>query len=132
MQKISFNTYGHRNIRATHKNTIEFTKEKELSIKGDCILGVNADFDLKKIKGFIKDKKKLKLKIIVDDVSDELEFVPNQNFNDNKEMVLRLGEFKSERTLGIRAEKAAKHIKRQIVEKMKEHRKKMVVVIRKV
>ncbi len=124
---ISFNAYGHGNIKGTHKNTIEFTKEKKLTPKGDCILGVNADFDLKKVKGFIKNKSKLKIKISVETISDEFECIPNQKFNDNKEMVFRLGEFASERTLGLRASKACKHIKKEIVEKMKERGKRMVV-----
>ena len=34
---------GHPNIRATHKTTLEVTKEKELSPRGDCIIGICAD-----------------------------------------------------------------------------------------
>ena len=60
---ISFNAYGHENVKATHKNTIEFTKEKELTPQGDCILGVNSDFDFKKIAEFIKGKSKISVKI---------------------------------------------------------------------
>ena len=41
---ITFKAYGHENIRATHNRTIEFTKHKELSVRGDCIIGVNSDF----------------------------------------------------------------------------------------
>ncbi len=125
---ISFNACGHPNIRASHKNTIEFTKEKELSVKGDCILGVDSDFDLKKIKEYIKGKNKLKIKVTVEGISGEFECIPNQKFNDEKEMVFRLGEFASERTLGLRCSKAAKHINRGIVEKMKEGKRMKVVI----
>jgi hypothetical protein len=31
---------GHENILATHKTTLEFTKDKRLSKKGDCIVAV--------------------------------------------------------------------------------------------
>lgn len=126
---IKFNCYGHENIKAKHKNTLEFTKEKELTPQGDCILGVNADFDLGQVREFIKGKEKAIVKITVDDISDSFEFIPNPKFNDNKEMVFRLGEFASERTLGLRVSKACKHIKREIAEKMKEPGKKMEVVI---
>ncbi len=44
-------------------------------------------------------------------------------------MVFRLGEFASERTLGLRATKACRHIKREIAEKMKKPGKKMKVFI---
>ncbi len=117
---ITFNAFGHKNIKAAHKNTIEFTKDSHLTPQGDCILGINSDFNLKEIKDFIKGKTKLKLKIKAGNISDELEFIPNPKFNDSKELVIRLGEFQSERTLGTRATKAAKHIKRALVEKLKQ------------
>jgi len=126
---ISFNAYGHPNIRASHKNTIEFTREKELSVKGDCILGVDSDFDTGEIAEFVKDKAKIRVKITVDGISDEFECMPNKKFSDNKEMVFRLGEFASERTLGLRCSKAAKHIKREIAGKMKIEGKRMRVAI---
>jgi len=50
----SFNCCGHENITARHKNTFEFTKDEELSLNGDCIIGVNADFSLPSLKSFIK------------------------------------------------------------------------------
>jgi len=126
---VRFNCYGHENIKATHKNTLEFTKEKKLTPQGDCILGVDSDFDLDEIREFIMGKEKATVKITVDGISDRFEFIPNPKFNDDKEMVFRLGEFASERTLGLRASKACKHIKREIAGKMKEPGKKMEVII---
>ena len=41
-----FNAYGHPNILGTHKTTFEFTKDNELTLNGDCIVGVKADFEL--------------------------------------------------------------------------------------
>ena len=52
-----FSAYGHENILGTNKKTFEFTKDRDLSLKGDCIVGVNADFDLEKLKEFIKQNK---------------------------------------------------------------------------
>ena len=34
---------GHENILGTHKTTLEFTKDKHLTKKGDCIVAVAAD-----------------------------------------------------------------------------------------
>jgi len=34
--------YGHGKIRATHPNTLEITKEGELTERGDCIIAVNS------------------------------------------------------------------------------------------
>ena len=127
---ISFNAYGHKNLLASHKNTLEFTKDKDLSKNGDCILGVNSDFELSSIKEFIKGKEKIKVEIEVNGISDSFECNVNPKFNDEEEIVFRLGEFSSERTLGLRSTKAAKHINREIVEKMKEDGKKMKVILR--
>ena len=52
--KYSFHAFGHKNLLGTHKNTLEFTKDKNLTLKGDCIVGVNADFDAGELKNFIK------------------------------------------------------------------------------
>jgi len=125
---ISFNTYGHPNILASHKNTVEFTKDKELSLNGDCILGVNSDFDLEELKKFIRGKAKIKVDIEVDDVKDSFECNVNPKFDDSEEIVFRLGEFDSSRTLGLRSTKAAKHINREIVEKMKNNGKMKVTI----
>jgi hypothetical protein len=34
---------GHPHIRGTHPSTFEVTKEEEISLQGDCIIGVGAD-----------------------------------------------------------------------------------------
>lgn len=47
---MQFHITGHENILSTHKNTFEFTKDKHLTKSGTCIVGVNADFELEKIK----------------------------------------------------------------------------------
>ncbi|MGI0069069.1 MAG: DUF371 domain-containing protein, partial [Nitrosopumilaceae archaeon] len=35
--------YGHENIRSLHPKTIEITTESNLTVNGDCIIGVRAD-----------------------------------------------------------------------------------------
>ena len=35
--------YGHENIRSLHQKTIEITTESNLTLSGDCIIGVNAN-----------------------------------------------------------------------------------------
>ena len=34
---------GHKNVLSLHKSTFEITKDKELSLSGDCIIGVDID-----------------------------------------------------------------------------------------
>ncbi|MBS3113987.1 DUF371 domain-containing protein [Candidatus Woesearchaeota archaeon] len=128
-----FNAYGHPNILATHKTTLEFTKDKEVSLKGDCIVAVKADFDLIKIKEFIKDSKnnRIIIKIASEDkkyqetVSAEL----NPSFNSSKELVIRKTNFVSERTFAIRANKAAFDLDRHLISFLKEKKNRIGVII---
>jgi len=125
---IRFSACGHPNLLGTHKTTLEFTKDKELTKNGSCIIGVNSDFNLSEIKKLDKDN--IKIIIKVDELRDEISCTQNREFNSENEIVIRLGEFKSERTLGTRADKAAKHINRKIIEKLKNPEQKMIVEIR--
>ncbi len=125
----SFIAYGHPNISARHKNTFEFTKDKEVTKAGDCIIGVNADFELESIRKFIKNKEKIRIIIKVDGISDEIDCKVNKEFNDNNEIVVRRSEFSSERTLGIRSEKACIDLNKELVEKLKHGETKISITL---
>lgn len=109
--------YGHENILAKHKNTIEFTKDKNLSLKGDCILGINSDFD--KIMKYVCNFDKIIVKISCSGLEDSFTCEVNKDFDDENEIVFRKSDYKSNRTLGIRCDKGAKDINRKIVDHMK-------------
>ena len=64
-----FYAFGHPNIQATHKTTLEFTKDEYVSLRGDCIIGIDADFDLKSLKKFIKTFKNNKVTITIKTIS---------------------------------------------------------------
>ena len=126
---MRFYAYGHENITSTHKNTLEITKDKDISKAADCIIGVNSDFDAEKIAEFIKSKEKLKIKIKAGEIDDEVNCLPNPEFCDKKEIVVRIGEFCSKRTLGTRADKPARQLKRELVEKLKKPGQKVEIEI---
>ncbi|MFO7711177.1 MAG: DUF371 domain-containing protein [Candidatus Woesearchaeota archaeon] len=112
--KISFFCRGHPNLLGAHRNTIEFTKDKELTLKGDCIVGVDADFSfdlLKPVLGW----KRFRMTIKAGGLVDELEAEVNPGFSSEHEVVIRKTGFLSERTLGINANKAAKDIDRKLI-----------------
>lgn len=121
----SFSAYGHKNILSTHKTTIEFTKDKELTTKGNCIVGVNSNFKLNSLKNFIKKNKdkKIELRIKVDKIEDTITGYLNPSFNDNKEMVIRKSDFISKRTLIIKANKAAFDLNKKLINKLKQENK---------
>ena len=132
--QYTFHAYGHPNILATHKTTLEFTKDSELSPKGDCIVGVKADFELSEIKDFIRKAKNNKIKIIIETenkkIIDLIEAELNPNFNDNNEIVIRKTDFASERTLAYRSNKAAFALKMALIDFLKEKRNKITVILK--
>ncbi len=98
-----------------HGNTLEFTKDLELTKNGDCIIGVNSDF---KVTKEIINAKKIKISIHCDGLTDSLISEVNSSFDDSHEIVIRKTGFLSKRTLGINASKAAIDIDRRIIKKL--------------
>ena len=120
--KYTFTAHGHPNILATHKTTLEITKDSELTKNGDCIVAVRADFSLQQLQrivGSCGDGGKISLLIESAGMNEELTAVVNKDFSSESEIVLRKGIFLSERTLGIHVDKAAADIGRKLVEKLK-------------
>ena len=134
-----FKAYGHPNILGTHKATLEFTKDDALSLKGDCIVGVKADFKLNKLKEFIKASSNKKVTITIQAISkdkkhqkikEEVSAELNANFNDSKEFVIRKTNFVSERTFAISSNKAALGLNRDLIQFLKEKSSKIGVIIK--
>ncbi|MBI2652952.1 DUF371 domain-containing protein [Candidatus Woesearchaeota archaeon] len=134
-----FNAYGHPNILGTHKTTLEFTKDDELSLRGDCIAGVNADFSLPLLKKFIKSlKNKQDIMITIQTISKPTKIKEtiyaklNPEFNSNKEFVIRKTDFVSERTFAIRADKAAFELNKQLIDFLKDKNSKISIILNKI
>ena len=127
-----FHAYGHPNILATHKTTLEFTKDEDLTKNGNCIIGIKADFELGKLKNFIK-KSNNRIMIIIEapdkKIKEKIAAELNPNFNDNNEIVIRKADFLSGRTLGIRADKAAFELNRNLIRYLKGKKNKILVII---
>jgi len=112
-----FSVKGHENISSRHKNTFEITKEKEVTPRGDCIVGVKADYSLNELKKF---KGKVRITIQAGNLKEEIRAEVNDNFDDNKELVVRKSDFLDKRTFGTRADKAAADFSRMLVERLKD------------
>ncbi|MDO8480245.1 MAG: DUF371 domain-containing protein [Nanoarchaeota archaeon] len=127
----SFTCHGHRNVRSTHPTTLEFTKDKELTETGDCILGVSADFEYFKLREMLIAGKgrKFVFTLKVNDAACQMQCVPNPEFGDPHEIVLRKGDYLSARTLGTFCTKTARDIPREISNVMKDPLATMTVTI---
>ena len=115
----SFKCLGHRNISSSHSNTLEFTKDSNIGKIAHCIVGVSSNFSLEKIKKEIKNKKEINIEIRAGKAKDIVKCLANHNFCDNNEIVIRKSDFISERTLGIRCDKASSDLDKELKEAIK-------------
>ena len=126
-------SYGHENISCSHKSTIEITKDLYITEKGTCILGIKATkacFDLNnKIKKKIKEGKKLYITIRVDDLYDTFYGYghPNLTLLNDHEMVFRKSDYICDRTVLIRCSKASNDLKKELVEKIQDSKKRFLI-----
>jgi uncharacterized protein len=107
MDKVIFRAYGHPNMRSAHRLTFEFTKDRDLTPRGDCIIGVNSDFQLEKIRPLLRFPR-LKLTIRLGGEQKTVLAKTNPDFCSDHEIVVRRGVFISGRTLGTDADLVAK------------------------
>jgi len=117
--------YGHPNVTALHKITLEITKDKEVGKDGDCIIAVNANkacADLKKeFKDALSAAKKVVITIEAGGVIDKITGFgsPALKLTHQEDMVIRKSDFIDNRTLAILADKAACNLKKELIEKLK-------------
>ena len=123
--KIEIPFSGHKNILSLHKKTIEITKDSELTVNGDCIVGTNSTLacvDLPE-----KFKKKLQnpdTTIEFTIVADEHSFSIHGKGSDKltlkhtSDIVLRKSAFTCSRTIAIKCDKASDDIPREMIKKL--------------
>ncbi len=117
--------FGHENVRATHRTTLEFTKDTQLSRTGDCIVAVSADKALTELDDLFKDRlrvsnAKLLITIEVDGITEYVNAYGSSKLalNHPSDIVIRKSSHIDGRTLAICSDKAAKDLSRQLVEKL--------------
>jgi len=130
------NAFGHRNVKATHRTTFEITKEKELSVRGDCIVAVSADKGFPDFRPEFKellrrDGAKLKVQIEVNGVTETA-----SAFGSSKlilahptDLVVRKSNHICNRTLAIRADKAACDLSRELVARLQNPAQKVRIIL---
>jgi len=125
--------WGHENILCTHNSTIEITKDKSLTKKGDCIIGVNAskacnDLTLE-IKNQIRSGKKFKVILNVEDIQEYFYGFGNKKLRllDKKDMVFRKSNFICDRTVLISCSKSSNELSRDLTRTLKNPKTKLLI-----
>ena len=128
--RYTFSAVGHPNITSRHRNTFEFTKDENLKTEGDCIIGVKADYSIKKIRQLIKLFDSAEMEIAIGSTKEKVMMKINKDFNDEREIVIRKTEFNSARTLGINADKAASNFGKDFIERLKDDKSRISVTLK--
>jgi hypothetical protein len=128
--------YGHENMQATHKTTLEFTKDVHLSKKGDCIVAVATDKALADLTAEFKENlrkphAKLTITIEADGIIGRVnaEGSPQLILTHPTDLVVRKSDYVSSRTLAVHADKAACDLSRDIVEKLMNPQQKVKITL---
>lgn len=131
-----FTARGHESILATHKSTFEITKDTHLTRRGDCVVAVAADKGVGDLSDEVKRilrKKGSKLTIVLQ-AGEEREVVeswgcPELVLSHPGDMVIRKSSFVSDRTLSVRANKAAEDLSRRFVRKLRDSQQRIDIML---
>ena len=121
--EIPFN--GHENILSLHKKTIEITKDSQLTVNGDCIIGVGSNLACIDLPGNFKKKirdpdTEITFTIIAEEHSFSIHGKGSEKLTlkHPNDIVLRKSAFTCSRTIAIKCDKASDDIPREIVKKL--------------
>lgn len=127
---------GHEYVSATHKTTLEITKEANLSKRGNCVIAVSADKGLDDFSSEFREclrKNNVRIAILVE--SGRVAETVNAS-GDSKlildhptDIVVRKSSHISGRTLAIEADKAACDLSRKLVERLRSPEKRVKITI---
>lgn len=109
-----FRARGHSNVRSSHRTTVMVTKVVNLTLHGDCIMAVGAEKGLRDLDPRLKDamrRSDAKIKLVLEvgglvfEVTGEGD--PGLTLSHSTDMVTRKSRYICDRTIMIRADKAA-------------------------
>lgn len=127
---------GHPNVSATHRTTLEITTRNELTIRGDCIVAVCADKGAEQLSEPFKElaRKENSTITMILKVNDQTETIrgqgsPHLTLTHPHDIVARKSTYHSDRTIMIKADKAAIDLNRKLVQKLKDPQTKVEITL---
>lgn len=128
--------YGHENVLATHRTTMEVTKDHDLSKKGTCIIAVSANKGMNELSSEFKRKlQNADTRLTIRIAAGNNEEIVNASGNPQldlthpTELVIRKSNYVCNRTLATLADKAACDLSKELVERLKNPVQKVVITL---
>ena len=121
--KEVFYAWGHHNVKAMHRTTLEITREEHLTLRGDCIIAVNSEKSVSDLVPEVKqairhEGAKVMLMLRLLDVEEVISGHGSEKLllTSPLSIVCRKSDYICPRTLMIRCDKAAIDVNRELVE----------------
>ncbi len=131
-----FYAFGHAAIRSTHPTTLEITTEEHVTRRGDCIIAVKASKGLADLPREIRrtlstadGMVRVTLVVGSDRFTVEGRGATGLSLTHPTDIVVRKSNFVSDRTLMVKADKAAADIPREMVQLLRNPAQKVTVEI---
>ncbi len=117
---------GHPNVKATHKTTFEITKENWLTPRGDCIIAIKASKSPREFNSELKNllRRDDTITIVVLLTKNAYDYVIGKGsskltLSDKVRAVFRKSFYTSPNTVAINVNKAAKDLKRNLIDDLR-------------
>ncbi|MEM4145613.1 MAG: DUF371 domain-containing protein [Candidatus Nitrosocaldus sp.] len=136
VHRATITFYGHRNVRALHRSTIEVTKDEHLTLRGDCIVGVKADKACRDLNALLGDRvrqddREIRFTILVKGM--EWRFTAKGcrmlTLEDDRSIVIRKSRYICPRTLAIMSSASAIDMPREMVRMLMDESTRGVLMI---
>jgi hypothetical protein len=119
--------YGHPNVRSLHGKTVEITKDENLTLRGDCIIGVRAskacaDLDEALRHRLRSNDSVVKIEIMVGNDTFVINGRGDERFTlqNPHDIVIRKTNFVCPRTMSIKCDKASSDLPRKMVKMLQD------------
>ena len=127
---------GHENVRATHRTTLEITKEPHLSAEGTCIIAVSANKALADLSSEFRNlmrQSNAELTVLLEagKTVDLLNARGSSRLtlSHPTDIVIRKSDYSCDRTLAIKADKAACDLSRDLLAKLKTEGQRVKIIL---
>ncbi len=117
--------YGHENISARHRTTMQVTKDKEITRRADCIIGVRANksaADLSQdLRKHLLEGGEVEVELVTFAGSFKFKAMGHRGLEltNQVDAVIRKSTYVDDRTILVKAEASARDIPRHIIKSLK-------------